>query len=302
MFKTDPITASDEEIRAALDDAVLPPLLAALAHTTGDLSLLPDDLRVDPLLIAEPQGGYTEEQQATARELAFDALVAFRDRGSPWPTPPPEADLVRMMQFATGTELVREYVPLLEEELSFTGEDMRAPGWTKDDVAPDIPYRVAIIGAGMSGLLAAYRLQQVGVPYVVIERNDDVGGTWWENTYPGCRVDNPNHNYSYSFWQRHDWPYHYSTQEVLGAYFRSFAEEHGLLEHVRLRTEVESAMWSDDDRQWTVQTRDAEGNRDELRVEAVISAAGQLNRPHMPEIEGRDTFEGIAFHSARVAG
>ena len=67
-----------------------------------------------------------------------------------------------------------------------------------------------------------------------------MGGTWWENTYPGCRVDNPNHNYSYSFAQRHDWPMHYSTQDVLGRYFRDFAEEHGLLEHVRLQTEVES--------------------------------------------------------------
>ena len=299
MPRTDPITATDEEIRAALDDAVLPPLLAALAHVTGDLSLLRDDLRIDPMLIAEPQGGLTEEQQATARQLALDVLVKFRDSGSPWPSTPSEHDLVRMMEFATGTEVMREYVPLLEEELAITGEDLRAPAWHKRDLAPELPFTVAIIGAGMSGLLAAYRLQQAGVDFVVIEKNPDVGGTWWENTYPGCRVDNPNHNYSYSFAQRHDWPMHYSTQDVLGRYFRDFAEEHGLLERVRLQTEVQSMTWSDDDRTWTVRTRSADGQVDDLVANAVINATGQLNRPHLPEIDGRDTFSGPAFHSAR---
>ncbi len=163
MSRTDPITATDEEITAALEDAVLPPLLAALAHVTGDLSLLRDDLRIDPMLIAEPQGGMTEAQQAAARQLAFDVLVKFRDGGSPWPSTPSEHDLVQMMEFATGTEVMREYVPLLEEELSITGEDLRAPAWQRHGLAPDLPYAVAIIGAGMSGLLAAYRLQQAGV-------------------------------------------------------------------------------------------------------------------------------------------
>ena len=80
---TQAITASDEELRQILHDAVLPPLLVALAHVTGDLSLLQDDLRIDPMLIAEPQGGLTDEQQATARALAFDVLRRYRDAGSP---------------------------------------------------------------------------------------------------------------------------------------------------------------------------------------------------------------------------
>ena len=130
------------------------------------------------------------------------------------------------------------YLPLLEEELAYRGEDRRAPGWHKDDVAPDVDFRVVIIGAGMSGLLAAHRLQQAGVPFVILEKNDDVGGTWLENTYPGCRVDNPNHNYSYSFAQRHDWPLHFSTQDVLLDYFQRCADVFGLREHIRFATEV----------------------------------------------------------------
>ena len=79
----------------------------------------------------------------------------------------------------------------------------------------------------------------------MVDKNADVGGTWYENTYPGCRVDNPNHNYSYSFAQRHDWPLHYSTQEVLHGYFRAFASDFGLLDRIRFETEVRSATWDD---------------------------------------------------------
>ena len=299
MATTEVITATDDEIRAALQAAVLPPLLAALAHATGDRSLLRDDLRVNPLLIAEPQGGYSEEQQETARQLAFDVITRFRDAGCPEPPVPSEHDLVAMMEFCTGTPVMKEYVPLLEEELSITGEDLRAPRWRKADVAPDVDYSVVIIGAGMSGLLAAYRLQQVGIPFVILEKNERVGGTWWENQYPGCRVDNPNHNYSYSFAQRHDWPMHYSTQDILARYFQWFAEEHDLLRSIRFNTPVESVVWSDEDLTWTVTLQGQDGQGEELRANAVISATGQLNRPHYPEIEGLDDFAGPSFHSAR---
>ena len=171
-----------------------------------------------------PQGGLTDEQQAECAALALETLVRFRDGGCV-PAPPPRDDeLLRIMEFAVGGAEMAEYLPLLEEELAYRGEDRRAPAWHKADVAPDVDFRVVIIGAGMSGLLAAHRLQQAGVPFMILEKNDDVGGTWLENTYPGCRVDNPNHNYSYSFAQRHDWPFHFSTQDVLLDYFRHCAD------------------------------------------------------------------------------
>ena len=141
------------------------------------------------------------------------------------------------MEFAVGGADMAPYLPLLEEELAFRGEDRRAPGWRKADVAPDVDFRVVIIGAGMSGLLAAHRLRQAGVAFVILEKNDDVGGTWLENSYPGCRVDNPNHNYSYSFAQRHDWPLHFSTQDVLLDYFRRCADAFGLRDLIRFGTD-----------------------------------------------------------------
>jgi 4-hydroxyacetophenone monooxygenase len=295
----EPITESDDEIRRCLEDAEVPPLLPALAYLTGEMSLLRDNLRPDPLLLAMPQGGLSDEQQAEARQLALEALIRFRDGGCRPAPVPSDDELLQIMEYCVGGAEMREYLPLLEEELAYRGEDRRAPHWRKDDIAPQLDLKVVIVGAGMSGLLAAHRLQQAGVEFVVLEKNDDVGGTWYENSYPGCRVDNPNHNYSYSFAQRHDWPYHFSTQDVLWGYFRSCADVFGLREHIRFRTEVLSATWSEEDLTWSVRVRTPDGREETLSTNVLISAVGQLNRPNFPDIPGRDTFEGVSFHSAR---
>jgi 4-hydroxyacetophenone monooxygenase len=292
-----PITESDDEIRAILADAEVPPLLPALAYLTGDLSLLREDLRPNPLLVGMPQGGLTDEQQATARELAAQTLIKFRDAGGQAAPVPDDTTLLRIMEYAVGTDEMADYLPLLEEELAYRGEDRRAPDWNKRDLAPDVDFRVAIVGAGMSGILAAHRLQQAGVEFVILEKNADVGGTWYENTYPGCRVDNPNHNYSYSFAQRHDWPFHYSTQGVLLDYLQRCADAFGVRDKIRFNTSVCAATWSEADGTWAVEI-ETNGARETLTANAVISAVGQLNRPHFPEIDGRESFAGPSFHSA----
>ena len=89
----------------------------------------------------------------------------------------------------------------------------------------------------------------------LIEKDEEIGGTWWENAYPGCRVDNPSHLYSYSFFQRRDWPHHFSTRDVLLDYFRSFAAVHGLREHVQFETEVVAAVFSDATCRWTLELK-----------------------------------------------
>jgi 4-hydroxyacetophenone monooxygenase len=296
---TQPITESDEEIRAMVAGAEVPPLLPALAYLTGDLSLLREELRPNPLMIGMPQGGLTEEQLVAARELATNALIDYRDAGCQPAVAATDDVLLRIMEATVGGADMGAYLPLLEEELAYRGEDRRAPAWKASDLAPGRPFFALIIGAGMSGLLAAHRLQQAGIAYSIIEKNRDVGGTWLENVYPGCRVDNPNHNYSYSFAQRHDWPFHFSTQDVLLEYFQRCADTFGLREHIRFDTEVLSATWSEADAQWSVVVRTADGGTETITANAVISAVGQLNRPSWPQIDGRDTFAGPSFHSAR---
>jgi 4-hydroxyacetophenone monooxygenase len=290
------MNVDDELIRAAVACAEVPALLPAVAQLTGDEELLREDLRPDPDRLLEPDAGLGPQQLEEARALACEALREHLASGAA----PPAVDadrLRRLLTFVVGSEdVVEEYLPLFREELCAAGEDPRAPGWHKDDLAGPTPFVVAVVGAGMSGLLAAHRCRQAGLDVVVLDKNDDVGGTWLENSYPGCRVDVPNHFYSYSFVQ-HDWPQYFSTQQVLLDYFRSCAEEFGLADDIRFRTEVTAATYDESRAVWVLSLRTDDGPQT-LEANAVISAVGQLNRPSYPDIAGRERFEGPAFHSA----
>ena len=294
----EPITDDDATISAHLAEAELAPLLPSLAYLTGDMSLLRDHLRPDPLLLNQPFSGYSDAQQAEIRALALEALRTYRDGGCVPAAAPGDTDLLRMVEHTVGGTGMSAYLPLLEEELAYRGDDRRAPQWDLATIGGGTDLDVVIIGAGMSGILAGHRLAQAGVRYTILDKNADVAGTWFEAAYPGCRVDNPNHNYSYSFAQRHDWPYHYSSQAVLHDYFRRCADEFGVRQHVRLGCTVHHLEWSEDDRHWAIGFTDEHGHQQVLSARAVISAVGQLNRPRFPvEIDGFGSFAGETFHS-----
>jgi 4-hydroxyacetophenone monooxygenase len=295
-----PLTEDEQTIRRMVADAELPPLLAALAHLTGDMTLIRPEFR-PPLrsleAAIEPQGGMTPEIQAAAREAAVAALVAYRDGGCrPTGTRTPE-EIHELMKFLTGGA-GEEYLSLLDHELSL-GTDVGAPTWRKSEVAPDTDFQVIVIGAGMSGIAAAHRLTQAEVPFVVLEKNGDVGGTWLENNYPGCRLDTNNFAYSYSFAQRGDWPQQFSAQGDIRDYFQNVATELGLRDRIRFHTEVLSATWDEATASWSLRIRSADGVEETLTAQAVISAVGQLNRPNYPDIPGIESFTGLALHSAR---
>lgn len=294
---TEPIADDDAAIAAAVEAGVVGALLPAVAHATGDLSVLRDELRPDPDAVFDPAAGLTPDQEAEARSLAAEALRSWRDRGCPAPPPPTPAELDRLLGFVVGEANVGGYGPLLREELALEG-DLRAPTWTKDQIAPDAELSVAVVGAGMSGILAAHRLRQAGVPVTVYEKNDDVGGTWFENRYPGCRVDVANHLYSYSFAQT-TWPELFSSQEVLLDYFRRCADVFGVRQAIAFGTEVLGAAWDDVAGAWSLTVRGPDGVERTEVAQVLVSAVGQLNRPSYPDIEGRDDFAGVAFHSAR---
>ena len=294
------IDADDATIRAAVADAPIGALLPAMAQLTGDLRLLREDLRPDPNDVFDPTGGLSESQIAEAHELAVQALIRTRDAGEATPRALRDDELKRVMAFVVGDDAIDDYAELLREELAPEGTDLRAPTWTKEDIAPDTPFRIAIDGSGRTGNVASHRKHQAGIDHVILEKNADVGGTWFENTYPGCRVDIPNNLYSFSFAQS-TWPDNYSTQSVLLDYFRRCADELGVRPRIRFRTEVLGAHFDDDTATWRVDIRDATdpgADVETLEVHAVISAVGQLNRPKMPAIAGLDTFAGPAFHSA----
>ena len=297
--ESEPIDADDAVLRDAASYTD-PALLAALALATGETTLVDDRLRPGPASSFDPAGGWRPEQRAAAQEAVFGALQRLRDRsrdGAPIPTPTPSPDDLReLIEFAVGAPVLDEHLGLLEEELAVT--DLRAPQWRKDEIAPERPFTVAIIGAGMSGIAAAIRLGQAGVPYVVLEKNPEVGGTWFENQYPGCRVDIPNHLYSYTFAQRNDWMQHYSPQRVLLDYFRDCVEDFDVRPHIRFGTEVAGATYDEGESVWHLRLRTPEGD-ETMAVQVLVVAVGQLNRPQLPNIVGRDDFAGPSFHSAR---
>jgi cation diffusion facilitator CzcD-associated flavoprotein CzcO len=153
---------------------------------------------------------------------------------------------------------------------------------------------IAIVGSGFSGLGMGIRLLQEGVEdFVILERGEKVGGTWWFNTYPGCGCDVPSHLYSFSFAPNANWSRTYSKQPEIETYLQDVAERFGVSGHVRLGTTVTGAEWDDDARRWTVET-----DRGSLRARVLISAAGALSDPKTPDIPGLDRFQGHAFHSA----
>ena len=156
--------------------------------------------------------------------------------------------------------------------------------------------QVAIIGAGFGGLGMAAQLKRHGISdFVVLEKGDDIGGVWRDNSYPGAACDIPSHLYSFSFAPSATWSRHYAPQEEILGYLHGLADRFGLTEHIRLGTEVTTCAFDDNDGHWTIET--AAG--DTIEARALVAATGQLNRPAYPRVPGLDTFEGTVFHSAR---
>jgi 4-hydroxyacetophenone monooxygenase len=288
-------------IETALAEAHLPSLMMSLVHLTGDASILSDDMKPAYDMFADGRlGGFNDEKQARIRDRARAAITAYLAGDGTLPPPPAPATVRRMMDFIVGGQVPEHYTGMLMEELAVDGVDQKRPHWEAPKLkAAAAKMKVVIVGAGMSGLLAAIRLQQAGVAFEIIEKNPDVGGTWLENTYPGCRVDNPSHLYGYSFEPNHEWPMHFSTQPVLRDYFMGCADKYGLRPKIRFNTQVTEARFDEAAKLWRVTIRAPGGAEETLTANAVISAVGQLNQPRLPDIPGRDTFKGIAFHSAR---
>lgn len=170
------------------------------------------------------------------------------------------------------------------------------PGGAESRLGEALPNaRICIVGAGFSGIGMAVKLRKAGVrDFVVLERAADLGGTWRDNTYPGCKCDIPSHIYSYSFAPNPDWTQINAPQPEIWAYLRSVAEAHSIAPHLRFGHEVLDASWDDADCQWLIQT-----NRGEMRAEVLISAMGALSNPSIPAIPGREAFAGASFHSSR---
>jgi len=293
------LAADPQALRAALAEADAATLLLVLVQITGDRALL-ESARpyiTGPMNYHEAM---PEALRAEIRARLEAELLKYARTGRPLP-PLPQGDFLQeMLSTAVGEHVSSDYVAMMREDLEAAEPDPRGLTWRKRPAAAALAnFPVVIIGAGMSGVCAAIRLGQAGIPFTIIEKNSAVGGSWYENFYPGCGVDTPNHFYSYSFDLNHEWSHFFAKRDELWAYFERATDTYGIREHIVFATEVASATYDDAAGTWDVVTRDAGGAVKHLMARAVISAVGVLNRPKVPEIPGRETFAGTALHTAQ---
>ncbi len=156
-------------------------------------------------------------------------------------------------------------------------------------------HHIIVVGNGFSGLGAAIHLKRRGIEdFVILDRGSEVGGTWRDNSYPGCACDVPSRVYSFSFAQNPDWSRRYSPQGEIWAYMRKVAHDHDVPRHCRFDTEVHEARWNEDTQRWELET-----NSGSYTADIVIAGMGGLSQPKLPDIPGIETFEGTTFHSAQ---
>jgi 4-hydroxyacetophenone monooxygenase len=291
------ITDDDATIARALEDVSVPTLLMSMVHMSGDMSWVRGPIRPNPPGLNGVQGDLTDEEQATLRAAALDVIREYRDRGSCVPRSLSNDELLEMMSVLVAAPVEADHAEMILEDLMQQRHDPGGPELRSDPGARG-DFSVCVIGCGESGLLAGIRLARAGIPFTILEKNAGVGGTWFENTYPGARVDIANHYYSYSF-EPQAWTHYYAEQPEILAYLQDVMARHNVEPHVRFSSTVQSASWNEETAMWSVEYIDAAGARSTIVANAVICAVGQLNRPSIPELPGAANFAGPAFHSAR---
>lgn len=288
-----------DQLNAALAGADYRVLLMALFQMTGDRRWLhaPFNPQRDVSLIADHDAGLSEEARAEIRAAA----VALLSRQSLTPAidDPDDETMLEMMRGCLGEVIAPEYVGMMREEMGFrsrqvTWSDPMAPARAQQRLAG---HPVIIVGAGASGIALGANLEALGIPFVILEKNDEVGGTWYENAYPGCAVDTPSHAYSFSFGERQSWSRYFSPRAELLDYMKRSADEAGLRPHIRFGCRVTRSDWDESASCWRVTVETPDGV-EELRGMCLVSAIGQLSQPSLPTIDGADSFTGRLFHPA----
>ncbi len=290
-----PDAVSDAFLRDVIADLHIVPLAMSLVHLTGDERIVDE-------VAPHVQGPWDYSERlpdalkARLRERMFGALRAHLE-GEP-AVPVPRALMLRMLSAAVGETVSPDYEPMIRAQ-------MGAEVLNRPETLPPAQraarggFRALVVGAGVSGILAGIKLQEAGIAFDILEKDTNVGGTWWENRYPGCAVDTPNHFYQYSFEPNNDWPNYYSRRASILQYFERCADKYAIRQRVRFGCEVLSASFDETTAQWEVRYRDGTGKEHTTHANALVCAVGQLNRPSIPDIPGLQDFQGQVVHTAQ---
>ncbi|GAB5349630.1 flavin-containing monooxygenase [Alteriqipengyuania sp. 357] len=295
-FETRSISASQVD-RDLLEDGIakanIPALLMVLYQMTGNDRWLeaPYAPGRSPGLDDNDSGQLSKPLQHEIRDAAGAAITAWLD-GKPMAIPrPSNTKLAEMLTVAMTEDVPQEYGDIIASGMDYGAEEP-AP-----DAVPDGKTAI-VIGGGVSGICAGIELGKLGIPYTLFEKNDDFGGTWFENRYPGCGVDTPALTYTFSC-RPNDWSMYFPLRDEIEEYLLDTAKHFDLYENARFNTTVEEARWNEASAKWDVTITSPEGKRDTYSADYLFSAVGILNIPKYPTIPGLDEFAGDVYHTSR---
>jgi 4-hydroxyacetophenone monooxygenase len=291
------LDASDQTIVEAIEFADLMALRGLLYYLTGDEEVAHTKAELVRQKFFKVPGIVNDEAVSLLRRKAFEFLVRYRDEGA-GDISGLNDRLPMSLRLATGLDLTEADVAFYLEELALP-EHARRLHWQEPPPPERLEsFKVIVIGAGMGGLTAALELKRAGIPYVVFEKNAGVGGTWYENRYPGARVDTPSRGYTNTYGVHFEYPYPFCPWSENQKYFEWVADSFGLREAIEFNTEVSSLTWDEGTAEWVVGVAGPDGERTE-RANGVITAVGFLSRPSIPDIPGASNFHGRSWHTAR---
>lgn len=274
-----------------------PMTLRAVAYQlTGDAAILETTPGEAPGMVGPVKVLNDPDDIALVRAAAAAYLRAHRDAGEPLADHGAPERLVTSLELSVGEPIPARAVEFCIEELAIDPIPRRYELQHAPDGVGD--FHVVVIGSGVGGINAAINLEESGIPFTVLEKNSDVGGTWHDNRYPGCRVDIPSRAYSHTFGLHYPWSHWFAPQSENNGYLQWCVDTFDVRRNIRFDTEVTALTWDDPSATWTIAYKDADGQPGTLTANAVISAVGFLSRPKFPTIEGADTFSGPAFHTA----
>jgi 4-hydroxyacetophenone monooxygenase len=283
------------DLSSAIAEGDIRVLLMVLVHMTGDERWLepPYKPKRDVRLIPDPEAGVPKDIQ---NEIRAAVLKLFAN-GEPKAviTDPGNELMLKMMRACLGENVAPEYAPMMREEMGFIPRDARWGKRPSDETLTKL--HVLIVGAGVCAIALGVALGRLGIPYTIVEKNDELGGTWYVNRYPGCGVDTPNHSYSFSFGARNPWTRYFAQRQELLDYLKKVALEHDVRSRIRLSTELTSSRWDETKQRW-ISTLNTERGEETFESTVLVSAIGQLNDPSPAHFKGEEDFKGLTLHSA----
>ena len=280
-------------LKDGIANANIPALLMVLYQMTGEATWLQEPFAPgrSPGLDDNDSGQLPDEVQTQIRTAAEEAIEAWL-AGKPLAIErPSNLRLAEMLSVAMTEHVPEEYGDIVAAGMGYDLEPTADTAIAADKTA-------IVIGGGVSGICAGIELGKLGIDYTLFEKNEDFGGTWFENRYPGCGVDTPSLTYTFSC-RPNDWSMYFPLRDEIEGYLLDTAREFGLYDKARFRTHVEEARWNTATDQWDVTITTPDGKRETHSADYLFSAVGILNIPKFPQIDGLDEFAGEVYHTSR---